>query len=184
MVKIERKCSVDGCDNKHRSNGYCQLHHSRYYRHGNPNVSNREMHGMKDNPVYSIWDCMKQRCYNKNVNHYKNYGGRGITVCNEWRNSFVSFYKYIGDRPSINHSLDRIDVNGNYEPGNVRWATVHEQCANRRNSNNVVGVSVDTMNDRYHATLMVARTNVLNKYFKNYDEAVSARKAAELEYGI
>lgn len=82
-------------------------------------------------PLYNIWQQMKQRCYNPNAGYYHRYGGRGIRVCERWLSSFVNFSADIGPRPSPKHSLDRINNNGNYEPGNVRWATQKEQCANR-----------------------------------------------------
>lgn len=90
-------------------------------------------HGMNGTPEYIAWAHMKSRCYNTNNIHYTYYGGRGITVYEEWINDFDSFYKYIGLRPSPNHSLDRFpNTNGNYEPGNVRWATKIQQMHNTR----------------------------------------------------
>lgn len=81
---------------------------------------------------YAAWMRMNSRCYNPNRENYKYYGGRGITVCEEWRNDFLSFYEYIGPAPSAKHSVEREDNNGNYEPGNVCWATQLEQIHNRR----------------------------------------------------
>lgn len=92
----------------------------------------RGKHGMDRTPEHYAWVSMKQRCLNAKRGDYKHYGGRGIKVCVEWIGSFVAFYSHIGPRPSSNHSLDRIDVNGNYEPGNVRWATHQEQKENTR----------------------------------------------------
>lgn len=183
-MKTYRKCIVDGCNNKHRSNGYCRLHHSRFYRHGDPLMSSRESHKMTDSKEYDIWICMKQRCYNKRKNRYNNYGGRGITVCDEWRNSFISFYNYMGKRPSSKHSLDRINVDGNYEPGNVRWATIHQQSSNRTNSNKVVGISYDIRNHNYRASMNVNGVTVLRKSFSRYNDAIAARKDSELKYGV
>ena len=74
---------------------------------------------------------MKYRCLTKSSHKYARYGGRGITVHPPWVESFELFYDYIGDPPSAKHSLDRIDNNGNYEPGNVRWATPHQQRVNQ-----------------------------------------------------
>lgn len=80
---------------------------------------------------YRIWAGIFTRCYNLNCKAYRLYGGRGITVYEEWR-AFPEFLKYVGPRPSKNHSIDRINNDGNYEPGNVRWATKLEQANNTR----------------------------------------------------
>jgi hypothetical protein len=88
-------------------------------------------HGKTFTQEYSIWLGIKQRCFNKNSIGFHNYGGRGITMCSEWRNSFEAFYKHMGDRP-VGKSIDRINNHGNYEPGNCRWATQAEQVNNSR----------------------------------------------------
>jgi len=83
--------------------------------------------------LYNTWANMIQRCTNPNRKEYKNYGGRGITVCERWRSSFKDFASDVGDRP-FGLSLDRIDNDKGYEPGNTRWATQKEQIQNSRNS--------------------------------------------------
>jgi hypothetical protein len=86
---------------------------------------------------YRAWRRMIFSCYNENAKEYDNYGGRGIKVCDRWldtENGFLDFLACVGRAPSARHSIDRIDVNGNYEPGNVRWATPTEQGRNRRNN--------------------------------------------------
>src|SRR5262249_60827665 len=83
-------------------------------------------------PEYRAWANMKTRCYAPSYRGYHNYGGRGIRVCDEWRNSFEAFYAHVGPRPSAQHSIDRIDNGGDYEPRNVRWATRHEQQKKKR----------------------------------------------------
>src|ERR1700689_5454916 len=88
----------------------------------------REQHGMYKTRIYSIWDGIKQRCYNTNNPNYRYYGGRGIKMYEPWRISFTAFFNYVGEPPSPAYSIDRWpDNNGNYEPGNVRWATKDQQ---------------------------------------------------------
>ena len=94
----------------------------------------RSKHGMWHTPEYAAWHCIKERCLNPNTTHYHRYGGRGIKICSEWRDDFQVFYAYIGPRPTAKHSVDRIDNDKGYEPGNVRWATKKEQARNRRDN--------------------------------------------------
>jgi hypothetical protein len=83
-------------------------------------------------PEYQTWADMIQRCENKNTKYYNLYGGKGVSVDPIWRKSFKDFFEYIGSKPTKRHQIDRIDPNGNYEPGNVRWATPSENTRNRR----------------------------------------------------
>ena len=83
-------------------------------------------------PEYRAWVGMKTRCYNKNSKDYQNYGGRGIKVCDRWLESFSNFLRDMGNRPSLDHSIDSIDVDGDYGPHNCRWSLPMEQNANRR----------------------------------------------------
>lgn len=88
-------------------------------------------HGMTKSPERMSWKAAKARCFNKNSDKYRDYGGRGITMCSRWVNSFQNFYDDMGVRPP-GTSLDRIDNDGNYEPGNCKWSTPKEQQRNRR----------------------------------------------------
>ena len=92
-------------------------------------------HGLSRSKIWGIYKAMKQRCYNLNNKRYKNYGGRGIRVCEEWKDDFLAFYNYVSQLEHFGekgYSLDRINNDGNYEPGNVRWATASEQNRNHR----------------------------------------------------
>lgn len=91
-------------------------------------------HGMKRTPEYQAWSSMITRCENKNRPCWADYGGRGITICDRWRNSFEHFYNDMGKRPSPKHTVERENNKGNYEPGNCKWGTRLEQNANRRSS--------------------------------------------------
>jgi hypothetical protein len=98
--------------------------------------NNRRTHGMKGTKIYHVWDSIKYRCLNPNYRQWKDYGGRGVTICDEWAKSFEAFYDYVSKLPNYRgkgYSIDRINNDGNYEPGNVRWATRIEQNRNRRN---------------------------------------------------
>jgi hypothetical protein len=96
-----------------------------------------ERHGhtrrMARSSEHYAWTNMVQRCTNPNRQDFTSYGGRGISVCDKWRDSFEAFFADMGERPSPQHSIDRFPNNdGNYEPGNVRWATKHQQMQNTR----------------------------------------------------
>jgi hypothetical protein len=91
-------------------------------------------HGRSNTTEYRIWQGAKNRCFNTRDRKYPAYGGRGITMGQRWRESFADFFADVGLRPSVRHTLDRKNNDGNYEPGNVRWATAKVQANNRRSS--------------------------------------------------
>lgn len=102
-------------------------------------------HGKRNTRLYRTWNHMKSRCYNKNVKHYNDYGGRGIAVCDEWKDDFMSFYNWaMANGYDDTLTIDCIDVNGNYEPNNCRWADKKQQSRNRRNVKQI------TIDDKTH----------------------------------
>lgn len=112
-------CIIEGCESRHQAKGYCDKHYRTLVVVG------------QQKPLWHIWRGMLDRCYNPKGKRYPDWGGRGVTVCAEWRISYAAFATYMGERPK-GSTLDRIDNDKNYEPGNVRWATPAEQAQNRR----------------------------------------------------
>ncbi len=131
--------------------------------------TNNSTHGKSQTKIYRVWKSMRARCYNVKATSYPRYGGRGITVCDEWNLSFETFYQWaISNGYEEGLSIDRINANGNYEPSNCRWVGTKEQSRNKRNTimleyeNRVIslaeaaelsGIKYATLRHRYYAGL-------------------------------
>lgn len=126
------QCSVSGCRKPRFSRGWCHMHWNRWRRNGDPEITRYDGHSRT--PEFVVWSSMIQRCYDPTCSSYRYYGPRGIGVAEEWRRSFNAFIRAVGPRPGPQYSLDRIDNDKGYEPGNVRWATPVQQARNRRNN--------------------------------------------------
>ena len=127
-------------------------------------------------PLYPTWYGMVARCQNPKAQSYRNYGGRGITVCDRWLESFENFYADMGERPSPKHSIDRIDNDGPYSPENCRWATWEEQANNRRNN-----VWIEFQGERLSAAQWRKRLGVvsdLHAVAKKYNRSIASVVAA------
>jgi len=142
-------------------------------------------HGKSKAPEYEVWCSMIKRCRNKKSTGYPDYGGRGITVCERW-NRFENFIEDMGPRPSQFHSIDREEVNGNYEPGNCKWATPAEQSRNTRKrkdgANAIVGVSWSKAAKKYAAYIAVDGKAIHLGVFPSVEVAAEARRLAEVKY--
>ena len=189
------KCKAKDCEGVGRlanngiryfCKGYCSKHYTRLVKYGDfsDNAVKHLKVGIRKNKLYSTYAQMKRRCFDKNNNRYQSYGGRGITVCDRWLGiyGFSNFIEDMGERPE-GYSLDRIDNNKGYSPENCRWATKHQQNSNKRNNNEVIGVSYHNHKRIWAAELTVDGIRY-RKWFKCYDDAVKCRKEYENKYSI
>lgn len=128
---MKKYCSIKNCSGKTKAKGLCDKHLARVYRNGSPLTIQRERLGLSKSPEYNSWRAMKERCNNPKHNEYRNYGMRGIKICQRW-SKFSLFLSDMGKRPTEHHTLDRINSNGNYEPRNCRWLLRKEQMNNTR----------------------------------------------------
>lgn len=129
--------------------------------------SNAKTHGKRNTRLYRIWCGIKQRCLNINSPAYKDYGGRGIEICHEWNIDFMNFYNWaIANGYNDNLSIDRINVNGNYEPNNCRWSTMKEQNRNRRDNRfieiNGVNKTISEWVEKFNITYKVFYRHLKN----------------------
>jgi len=149
-------------------------------------MKEREYHGLSYSKEYGIWSDMKKRCFNSKYKEFHYYGGRGIKVCDRWKNSFLSFYKDMGPRPSDKHSIDRIDVNGDYESKNCEWVTSEIQSRNTRtpknNSSGIKGVSFEKSKNRWRSYISVNNKKLFLGTFKDLQSAIESRRQAEKKY--
>jgi hypothetical protein len=137
-------------------------------------------------PGYKNWISMISRCTYQNDVSYLYYGGRGIKVCDRWLNSFANFIEDMGERPSPNHSIDRINSDGNYSSDNCKWSTQLEQIRNRRtaknNTSGVNGVSFHKETSKWVSTIYVNGKRMYLGGFENVQDAIDIRKESEEKY--
>ena len=179
------KCYCTGCGNKkimigtEVKNGYsksCGCLNK---------VSHSKKHGMTGTLIYNKWKGMKQRCYNSNYDFYSAYGGRGIKVCDEWKDDFMQFYKDMGDVPFEGAELDRINNDDDYKPSNCRWVSHEENANNRRkyhNKTGYTGVTYKPHLNKYQAQLYKNKKFIYLGVYETAEEAHLAYKKAKNEY--
>lgn len=141
-------------------------------------------HGKSKTKTYAIWRGILARCYNTKLKAYPYYGGRGITVCEEWFD-YINFLKDMGERPE-GMSLDRTDTNAGYSKQNCRWATAEEQAQNKRklstNTTGRTGISIRTATGQY---LVEIKTDGVHEYggiFSNLEDAIAKREELEIKH--
>ena len=186
----DKICSVEGCDTpvgEHGAKGMCPVHYSRWKKWGNPFVKKRNCvrgKAYKGTPVHNSYSGMKARCMNPNNPQYKDYGGRGIKICDRWLGvfGFENFLKDMGEPPK-GTTLDRINVNGPYSPENCRWATPRQQCGNKRihrGGSSIPGVWKS--HGKYWAASLGIDKKTIVKYFKTEEEAILGRRQLEKQF--
>lgn len=182
---ISKSCDVHECSNLAVSNTspYCAAHYYQVKKYGKikyPILSSPC--GRIHRPEYRIWMSMRQRCNNPKNKAYKNYGGRGIKICDRWdgKGGFDNFIKDMGDTNGL--TLDRIDVNGDYCPENCRWATRHEQNINKRNNSPHPCVFEDR--GRFGVKVRVAGKTIRKVGFSTQTEAEAVLNQIRQEYRL
>ena len=185
-------CKVERCGGQHYARGLCNKHYLRFLRYGDPTKGGAERNDIvkglphKYPKEYNSYRAMLYRCSAKNCPDYKDYGMRGITVCERWKGKygFMNFINDMGEKPSgtygkmPKYSIDRIDVNKGYSPENCKWADWHEQASHRRLKREISGVY--KRGNTYVANIQVLGVRKV-KAFKVFDKAVLQRKAWEKE---
>lgn len=131
----------------------------------------KTIHGMSHSRIYQCWADIKQRCLNPNNQSYHNYGDRGITICEEWKDDFMSFYNWaINNGYNDTLTIDRIDVNGNYCPENCRWATMKTQANNRR-TNHYIEIDGETRTlEEWISLYGISKNTVMTRMTRGWED--------------
>lgn len=178
---------------KRRASKYCgrSCRGKAYYRRRKANEPYRyHLRGLSYHPLYQKWEDMRARCNNPSSAAYPDYGGRGIKVCKLWDDAakYIVDIEALGPRPGAGYSIDRIDNDGNYEPGNVRWLDQSNQNFNQRtrrtNSSGHRGVSWDVSRSKWSALLSLHGKNHYGGRFETREEAIKARHDLQLKYKV
>lgn len=182
-----KQCKVEACTSEALARELCSLHYQRLRRNNSLTDVKAERHGRYGTPEYRTYRHILNRCYNPKVSNYKYYGGRGITVCPRWKHSFTAFYEEMGSRPP-GTEIDRIDNDGNYEPGNCHWVSKSENAHNRRmrsdNTSGYKGVTYQKKVGNYNARIMINGKSVNLGYYATPEQAARAYNKAKHEQSL
>lgn len=182
-----KTCTIDWCDKKHFGIWLCSAHYDKNRKYWDPLICRTAWNWENRfrNKLYSTYNGMKKRCYRELDSRYKYYWWRGITVCDRWLwlDWFKNFISDMWDRPEW-YSIDRIDNDWPYSPENCRRANYHQQASNKRNNNKVVWVWRCKHYNKRKARITINRKHIYLWYYLTYEDAVKARKDAEIKYNI
>lgn len=186
----------DNCDNKTKFEADIYLVNNKHVKSCGclqPQIAsqNSKKHGMRHDKLYKRWLTMKSRCYNPNVKQYCDYGGRGVTVCDEWRDDFMAYYNCVTNLPNYGkkgYTLDRKENDGNYEPNNVRWADRRTQVFNSRkqksNTSGFTGICFHKRSKKWVSRITVNYKRIRLGEFNNIHDAVNARNNYIIQNGL
>ncbi len=173
-------CSIEKCENKYWARGWCRNHYERWRRNGDPNIT--QYHGYSRSPLYKLWIYIKSRCCNPKDTRYEDYGGRGITICNQWKNDPVTFIEWALPLWEKGLYIDRINNDGNYCPENCRFITPGKSILNQRllyksNKSGYRGASFSKSTNNW-----VSNIRVNNKQF--YLGSFNSPRLAGIRYDV
>lgn len=168
-----KSCTISDCQKTYKWGKYCPMHAKRLRLYGDPLVTKFPNHGHVDTSEYRSWKDMKARCLTKTNKNYQYYGGRGIKVCDRWKNSFMAFYEDMGKKPTLKYTIERINNNGNYEPSNCKWATRTEQANNKRNNRLLTNDNITKTVAEWSRFLDIPTTTIIWRLNRNKTEKES-----------
>lgn len=177
---MSKACIIEDCDKPSRRNKMCVMHDNRVRRHGDPFYESRESHGLSKSKLYMVWINMIKRCEGRS-NRAHRYGGRGINICSEWRQSFLQFKEDMGNIPFDGATIDRRDNNKGYYKENCRWVT-HQENSNNRYYD-AEGASYRKQINRYVSEICYDGIRQYLGCFRTKEEATAAYKKAAIELG-
>lgn len=160
-----------------------ELRKKRFRRNIKTGLGKGFKHGGSTKPEYRSWQAMKARCNNPNHDEYKNYGLRGITICERWLD-FKNFIHDMGNKPTKAHTLERKDSNGNYEPGNCRWATPLEQSNNKRNNLSITYKGKTQSLSAWCRELSLSYKTISNRYNTGFSIEMMFEKPIKKRYAV